>query len=391
MIVKDVFSAFDKSDPRRVPGPMAHPVYTFDHDPSPEEMRAMAIRAMRDMVAVQWFPRDTVRYRKQGAVSNKQFEFFAERYYMGLPYTSAGMGIFQFLTLYDGGTGCLLFADQDRFNMIVGNSCASSVGWGLLSVCSSVKGSLISNFLTVPNGFYPLGGVRYDPNLADFKQYVTEEIVRDNGVQRIMEGYAAVQPGDVLVFAENTPAAGHTRMAISPAQTVRNEDGTIDPEKSTITTEEQAAKDNEDTSTGILMIRSGQISKTYTFAEFLKKSYIAVTTAEFMGQKPYEKCDLRYEGKSETLNDLEKGSLVCNYPMALLRAVLTDGRGETVLSRELFDRKMIGSGLARNYPLANFIADLKEGGSLPANGDASLTLEITASTGEIYRPVSVRV
>ncbi|MBP5289252.1 MAG: hypothetical protein J6Z79_05195 [Clostridia bacterium] len=383
-------TADGRKDLRQVPSPIAKPVYTFDHDPTPEEMRAMAIRAMHDMVSVQWFPKETVRYRKQGAVSNKQFEFLAEKYYMGLPYTSAGMGLFQFLAFYDEKTGCLNFTDQDRFNLTIGNSCASSVGWGLAAVCSSISGSCISNFLTISNGFLPLGGVTYDPAITDLKTYETKRIIEDNGPDKVLAGYCAVQPGDVLFYAEDTPAAGHTRMALEAAQVVRNPDGSIDPDQSTITTQEQAAKDHEDTSSGILMYRGGQISKTYTFNEFLKKNYIAVSTAEFLGKKPYETCHLTYEGKSDTPADLAAGALRCNYPMAILRLLDISEDGEKVLLHRLFDRKMIGSGLARHYPLAELFAEAEETGILPARG-ASLALEITASTGEVFRPVTVKI
>lgn len=378
-----------EKDGRRVPAPLQPPVYTFDHEPDAAEMRAMAIRAMRDMVSVQWFPKQTVRYRKQGAVSNKQFEFLAEKYYMGLPYTSAGMGIFQFLAYYDGGTGCLTFTDQDRFNATIGNTCASSVGWGLLSVCASVRGTCISNYLTISNGFYPLGTLRYDPAITDFKDYTTAQIVQDNGTDTVFEGYAAVQPGDVLFYADDTPAAGHTRMAIEPAHVVRRADGSIDPDESFVTTQEQAAKDNEDTSSGVLMIRGGQISKSYTFNEFLKKNYIAVSTAEFLGKKPYEKCVLTYEGKRVKAADLAAGSLRCNYPLAILRVILRRGGEETVLEQKLFDRKMIGSGLARSFPLSQLSLDFASDARLCGTG--TLFLKATVSTGEVFTPVTIEL
>ena len=380
---------FEDLEKRRLPAPLKKPCYAFDHAPRVSELRATAIRAMHDMVSVQWFPKETVRYRKQGAVSNKQFEFFAEKGYMGMPYTSAGMGIFQFLAFYDEETGCLNFTEQDKFNLTIGNSCASSVGWGLLSVCSSVKGSCISNYLTISNGFIPLGEVTYDPAIEDLKKHETKDIVAENGVDKIFAGYALVQPGDVLFFAENTPAAGHTRMALSPAHVVYREDGAIDPEKSTITTQEQAAQDIEDNSSGVTLIRCGEVSKTYTFSEFLRKNYIAVTTAEFSGKKPYEACEVKYEGKSGSLSDLAEGTLSCNYPMAILRVILTEGGKERVLAYRLFDRKQIGSGLARSFPLSEMDFDFASREGLPG-GAFSVRLEVTSSTGEIFCPVTVR-
>lgn len=370
---------------RKVPSPAQAPEYTFDHDPSVDEMRAMAIRAMRDILTVQWYPEKTVRYNKSGAVSQKNFEFLKERYYMGLPYTSAGMGLFQFLEYYDGETGCLRYSDQATFNEVIGTSCAGAVGWGLLSVCSSVKGGNVSNYLTISNGYLPLGGVSYDPAITDFSEYFTKQIVRDNGDARVLAGYAAVQPGDVLVYGDDSEGKGHTRMAVAAANVVYK-DGAIDPDASTITVQEQAANDIEDASSGITMIRSGQLEKSYSFASFLREGYIAVSTAEFLGKKAYEKCAVSFEGDGSTLEGFSNGTLKCNYPMAVLKVVLHTDEGDTVLKTVLFNRNMVGDGTAREFPVASAGINLSVDRRVPKSGAFTLSLEVTTSTGEVFTP-----
>ncbi|MBP5289251.1 MAG: hypothetical protein J6Z79_05190, partial [Clostridia bacterium] len=235
-------AAGEQKDTRQVPAPMKDaPDYSFDHEPTVDEMRQTAIRAMHDIVSVQWFPEVTIRYNKKGSVSNKDFEVLANKYYMGVPYTSAGTGLFQFLAYYDKETGCLHYTDQASFNEVIGTSCAGAVGWGLLSVCSSITGENVSNFLTISNGYLPLGDVTYDPAITDFSAYYTKQIVQDNGTDKVLAGYAAVQPGDVLVYGDDSEGRGHTRMAIAAANVVKKADGSIDPDQSTITTQEQAA------------------------------------------------------------------------------------------------------------------------------------------------------
>ena len=371
---------------RSVPAPLQTPDYSFDHEPTVDEMRAMAVRAMRDIVTVQWYPEKTVRYNKEGAVSQKNFEFFKERFYMGFPYTSAGMGIFQFLEYYDGKTGCLHYTDQSSFNETIGTSCAGATCWGLLSVCNSIRGNCVSNYLTIPNGFYPLGEVTYDPAVDDFNNLFTTQIIRDNGDAKVLEGYAALKPGDLVVFSEGGQEGGHTRMAIAEASVVRA-GGAIDPEKSSVLMQEQAAHDTPDESTGVTMTRSGEYSKEYSFAELLKDGYIAVTTAEFLGEKPYEKCAVTFEGAADTLKDVFAGKLISNYPMATVKVVLHTGDGDTALRTVLLNRNNIGDGSAFAYDLTN-LSNLATDRRVPRSGAFSVSLEVTTSTGEHFTPVT---
>ena len=155
--------------------------------------------------------------------------------------------------------------------------------------------------------------------------------------------------------------------------------------------QEQAANDAEDRSSGILMYRSGNIDKVYTFRDLLNRNYIAVSTAELLGMKPYETCVLTYEGESAVLADLAEGVLHCNYPMAVLRLKLRTDEGDKVLRTVLFSRNRIGDGTARDYSLKELTSNLASSRSLPKTGSYSVFLEVTSSTGEVFTPVTVTV
>ncbi|MBQ3865493.1 MAG: hypothetical protein II776_01225, partial [Clostridia bacterium] len=160
-----------------------------------------------------------------------------------------------------------------------------------------------------------------------------------------------------------------------------------DPDESYVMMQEQAANDIEDTSSGVKMIRCGNPEKKYTFADLFNKGYIAVTTAEFLGQAAYEPCRVTFEGDGNTLEGITAGTFRSNYPMAVLRVILRADSGDTVLKQILFSRADIGSGRALDFTLTGEGAALDRDRRVPSSGAYTLSVEITTATGEVFTPV----
>ena len=70
-----------------VTNPMQYPDYTFDHEPTTDDLRQMAVQAMRDMLSIEWCTGKFMMYRKTGAASNKDYTFAPGNTYCGLPYS----------------------------------------------------------------------------------------------------------------------------------------------------------------------------------------------------------------------------------------------------------------------------------------------------------------
>ena len=112
----------------QVPSPMERPDYAFEKEPTVEEMRARAVQAIQDFLNIQWRTHQKIAHSKVGAVSHKRFIYEADNTYAGIPYTDAGMGIFQFYEYYDEETGRLKFyGDGVEFNQKIGGTCACGV------------------------------------------------------------------------------------------------------------------------------------------------------------------------------------------------------------------------------------------------------------------------
>ncbi len=367
-----------------VPNPFVRPDYVFYNEPTVEEMRQRAVQALHDFLSIQWKSHQTIAHNKKGAVSRKRFIYEKENVYAGLPYTDAGMGLFQFLEYYDEETGRLRFyGDGQTFNANLGGTCACGVCWSLATVCSSVSGCFINFFMTPKNGYFPVGDFSIPEDLDDYRNYHTDKIIEDAGEEAILEGYAKAQPADAVTSS----IKDHTMMIIKAPTVVRDENGKLDPEKSTLViADQQGGKGDgfydarvEDN----LIHYSGRISHTFTFAQLLNMCYIPVTPAEFLGKRPYERGKIILEGEENSLS----GITVCsNYPMAVIKILLEERNGHIQnIAFYHFNRRDPHSGLARAFPLSRFES------AIQAAQGKSLTVEVTLSNGEVFRPIHIKL
>ena len=240
--------------------------------------------------------------------------------------------------------------------------------------------------MTPKYGYLPVGGYKIPEGLEEFRHYHTSKIIADTGIQEMMECYGKIQPADAVSSSDRD----HTMMCIDYPHVERNEDGTIDPENSYVMVADQRG------GTGLvgfyderieddIIHHSGRTSYKCTFAELLRTSYIPLTTPEFMGLKPYERAKVTFSDEScATREQLIAGSVCSNYPMSVIKLVVTRGNGY----REMLDRYLVRrvdplNGKARCFPLENMAEAIRN-----AEG-VKLELEVTTANGEVITPVSI--
>lgn len=375
-----------------VPEPMEYPTYTFDHEPTTDELRQMAVKAMRDMLSIQWCTPKFLTYQKTGAVSGKQFSYVPEIILCGLPYTNGDAAIFNFFEYYDTTTGQLnVPGDGDDFNQIIGNTCTGSIMWGWSTVCDSLTGTYDNYHMTYLNKCYPVGDYVTNYSIDSYLQYGTDLICEDNGKEVILEAYAKCLPADGL----SSSPENHGMMVIEPATVVRYEDGTINGDESYLVIQDQRAGTGsvfytQEDDAGNTLNFSGRTYHKYTFNELYADWYIPVTTAEFMGTEAYAKAQITYQANNpdyQTPQEMLSGILTSNYPMCILKLILADADGnETMLARIYLDKTHVRSGVARNYTLSELRAELDAsdyGRYLEKGEEYTIRLDVTVSTGEI--------
>lgn len=381
-----------------VKNPMQIPDYTFDHEPTTDEMRQMAVKAMNDMLSIEWCTPKFMMYRKIGAASGKDYTYAPGVTYAGVPYTNGDSAIWNWFDFYNTETGVLEFeGDGYELNNVLGNTCTGSIMWGWSVVCDSLDGDFTNFQMTVSHGCIPLGDIVYPEYIDTFNQYSTALIIDDNGDDVIFEAYALCLPADGL----SSHPQDHGMMVIEPAHVVRDDDGKINPEESYLIIQDQrggvGAASYTIEENGEKHYYTGRTYAKFTFQELLDQDYIPCTTAEFAGLKPYTKATVELEsGKEVTdMKSLMMATLKSSYPICIVRAVAVDETGKEIqVGAKYLTKVEVDNGTARECPVSfcgDVINDSVMKNKLEEGKTYTFRLDVTVSTGEIFTPVSFAV
>ena len=140
---------------------------------------------------------------------------------------------------------------------------------------------------------------------------------------------------------------------------------------------------------------SGRTSFKFTFRMLLDQFYLPVTPAEFLGTVPYERANAWFEGETpDNMDDLKRGFICCNYPIAVLKVILTDEEGnETLVDRHLFVKGEVENGLARKFPMKSMSDTIPAAAyvAMEMRKDYTFRVEVVATNGETLVPVQFKV
>lgn len=368
--------------------PKGYPDYTFDDTPTTEQLRETAVRAMRDLLSIEWTPAETISYFNT-AGRDKQFDYKPGTTYGGLLYTGASSGLFHFLEYYDPETGVLTYPGSgDQLRKSIGSGCADSLLWAWATVSNSFSCGYYPSMMVYENGFLPVGDYTYDFDLKSYYTLPTQAIIKNNGEKIIYDSYTKVLPADALISS----SVDHAMMVIENPTVVYDDKKSIDIENSFVIIQDQRGGTSkgflEEEVDGRKVFYNSARHLKMTFKELLEKNYIPVTVAEFTGEKSYDKAEVKLQGeKCKKLEDAQSAVIESNYPIAVINMILTDNDG----NEAVFDRVLIHSastaGPARTY-------DLSEFDSLQTPDTENykrLKIEVVISTGERFILVDVKI
>lgn len=372
-----------------VTDPLSYPDYVHEAGAASMKLRLTAVRAMRDLLSIRWSTARDIAYYKTGPVSNKFFQHVSDTTYAGVIYSNASAGLFQFMEYYDQSTGRLFFnGTTDELKRTLGSSCADALIWSWTTVCNSVSGSYYPSTMVYANGYIPVGNYTYDYSVKNYNILPTNKILELNGTDVIIEAYTLVQPADALV---STPD-NHAMMVIDPPTVIYNEDGSVNTEKSFVTIQDQRGGQGqgfyERTEDGELFLYSGRVEYNYTFDMLLEKSYLPVTTAEFLGQQEYAVPSVTASDCS-TLEDVLNASVESNYPLAVVNAILVDSQGGTYTLGRVCFSGADEPGVPRTYALGQMEALTAFADSALNTAPYRLRIEVVTSTGARFIPIEI--
>lgn len=378
------------------PSPMQRKEYIPTQDATPEELRAIAVEVMLDSLSIQWNTDRFIYYSKRVGLTGKKYTYSPGLVFAGIPYTDGSSGIVQWMEYYDNESGLFSYPGTGaELDSILGNSCAGNIISAWNAVCNSMPKCGTTFWMVQSNGCMPVGPYTYPAMIESLKDYTTDQICTDNGKEIMFQSYAEILPADGLV---STPDA-HAIMAREAAYVEYLKDGSIDGDKSYVVIMDQRAGKGDyfyvEMDGEVETLYSGRTYAEYTFNELWELSYIPCCPAEFKGTDPYETPEVSFSGSTPaTIEDLMKGNVTSNYPIAVTRLVLVASDGtETILSRKLMRNHDIGTGKAKNVPVLDMADGFSEQAYLDAVAEGGYKLQVVAVlyNGQIFSVAEIPV
>ena len=305
-----------------------------------DELRQICIDYIKLSVSFQWIPdrdmtlgddKDTFRSFTEGNLEG------------GIPYINTASGnLYRIFEYYDSTTGildCSFFGDNPK---LFGTACSGTAGWAWYRVINSAEISW-THSMNVAHGFVPVGPYQYDHSFTTVwssnadgtrtTHYSWKDVCKQNGRQTIYESYAMTLPADC--YSSN----GHVRMAIDYPVVVRNEDGTINGEKSYVMQAEQGLYNTAEyhkrtTADGTEYLIRGNDGRPFTFKELFDDGYVPHTFKEFLGTDPVEpgQASIGYTDSSITVDQLLASKLEATYCISDVFTIIKDAEGKEVLN-----------------------------------------------------------
>ncbi len=303
--------------------PLPRPVYAFSKKPTEAMLRKTVLRAMTDLLTVPWYSSDDFHYRKTGPMAHKTFIVKRNELHAGIPYTHSGHGLFQFLEYYDQKTGRLDCSDFGKSPETIGQTVCDTLGGACGSACCyslMTIGARINCWaspdMTMLHGFLPVGDYDYPKECRSYKEIPTEDIVRENGIEKMLECYALLKPADFLNMATSDRTDSHIFMVLRKTKTVYNENHQIDPDRSTVFIADQrgggySLKDAR----GCRLFSYGRTAHPLSFRFLFEHGFIPITSADYDPKKFQFPKVFR-----------ENDSVVSNYGIAVIRVLDKNGK-----------------------------------------------------------------
>lgn len=372
---------------------ISHPLTKAEIDALPianssmtnEELRDLCVQYTTLMTSVVWTPSQSFRYEcsyagDADAAGNISISDGVR--YGGLPYTSAASDLTPFMDLYDEKTGVLDVSKLgSNVGNVIGNNCATCVFWGWSRVSGSINyyGTVT---MTQANGCLKLGPYTYDLTQTDFRTVGTGKICEQNGEQTMYESYALLRKADGVVMY-NGGTTGHTRMVRENAQVVRNADGTIDGDKSTVKFVEQySTQTSVQTEDGNVQFIGG-MEREYTFKKLFSNHYIPFEIAELADSSKIQKgaVSLGLDKDTVTVEEVSNAKVQANYAISKTTVRVFEENGELAYENSAYGSAK-GIGMQRTMEMSRILSAVNVRRNLKAGTKYKIEVQVRLGNGE---------
>ena len=299
-----------------------------------KERRDTVYNTMMSMANILWRASEDITYY----FATSKVTIVKGRLYRGIPYTHARGNLNSFMDYLsepnEKGEYTMIGATAELFDggsqhARIGNDCsgAASVAYGSVSATTKNVGA---NTVSVNNGFVRVGNYKSYDNT----NYRSKEDCIENGHQVMFESYALAQYAD-LVSCET-----HTMMTQN-VNVVRNEDGTIDGDLSTMTVVHQnpdpirnnryfASGPYSEENYGEKVYRTFLIDDVWSFNKLFDSGYLPYTCIELIDPAPIPEVQVTDTIQDHSFATILDGTIKANRLMEGVTMTITDDKGEVI-------------------------------------------------------------
>lgn len=288
---------------------------------------------LRDIVVARMLEITTIEWKVRKDMVHNEGSFAVGWTYFGMPYRHMGASLSRLKYLLDDEGYIKDFAydlPSVELQNYMGNDCSTALIHALWGVSNSVDFGHCSRQYPwdETGGCLYVGDWEPDPSLsvADSRLHI-----KYNGEQKIYEAYGKLKKGDFYVY--NIPdVGGHTRMAAENAVVVYNQDGTINPNYSYVTSHEQGWTTTDEVKKTSTTCRANH---RYTFANLMFDGAVPVTCEELVTGE-MEPATAEFIGGTEGKLGMTLGTVKTNYYLDYVDLVICDAQGKEVFNHRMF-------------------------------------------------------
>ena len=292
----------------------------------PENKRELVVKYIRDLATVKWAPKKTFHLFGKYEAWNYSLTYKIGKTYYGLPFLVGSRGTKeQFENSIENG----FYIGGTTNSDCIGNACYDAVYVSLIQVCPSITFKSTEDMLPSNNtGLAAVGDWDYSASAHD-----TPRIIKRNSIQTMAKAYAQLEIGDVVLKHVVAQDAGHARIVSLPPVVTYKDDGSIDLNKSFITTIEQTnAWDDQ-----VTINTTWWVDHKYSFAELYKTNFVPLTPIDYnISSKPYINALEIVTDDEFSLSGKLSGTLSSNHYIIQIIAKITDKDGNELYSEKYY-------------------------------------------------------
>ena len=328
-----------------------------------QKLRQIVVDEMIDMCSIEWHLHQDLLHDCTCTLTVCHGVYNNTYTYYGVPYNHKGGSLNRMRYALDeeGYIKDWLYDMDafDGFDLYIGNDCSTAVGqawWKVSNTCDFSRVTYMIPQKTNYEDFKLTGGssgtlivgdLNTDFELASGNY--TDKYWEYNTEQEMLEAYAACRPGDAIAYIN--PDGGHTRMVTAEPVVIRDQQGLINAGYSYFLLTEQGSTTVDEIA---MTYSTCKVNYKRTFASQAELWAVPVTCIELVtGEMETPECKIN-DGADGYMGMLT-GVVEANYFLDSVDLVITDSKGNVVLSHKMFTtvdkRADIGNadGIIRNY------------------------------------------